>query len=84
MAELVGLTRAIDLALTPRSNSDCDMSALVAANVDAVATGWSSLLPTSKKKLQRSDGSFDEVLFKANALLLAYVLLIFMSLCTCY
>lgn len=79
LAEFVGLTRAIDLALAPRCNSDCDTSAFITANVDAVAAAWSSLLPASKKRLQRADGSFDEVLFKANALLLAYVILIFLS-----
>ena len=78
LAEFVGLTKAIDLALAPRCNSSFDTSALVAANVDAAATAWSSLLPASKKRLQRADGSFDEVLFKANALLLAYVILRFL------
>ncbi len=71
LAEFVGLTRAIDLAMAPYGNLSPDTSDLVTANVDAAATAWSSLLPASKKTVQRADGSCDAVLFKANALLLA-------------
>lgn len=69
--QLVGLTRALDVAMAPFSNSDSDTVASICANVDATFTAWSSLLPASKKVLQRRDGSFDEILFIANAVILA-------------
>src|SRR6187402_3729251 len=78
LAELIGLARAIELALGSRCTSDSDTRDLVTTSVDAATTAWSSLLPPSKKRLQRADGSIDEILFKANALLLAYVILIFL------
>ncbi|KAK9236431.1 hypothetical protein V1525DRAFT_217702 [Lipomyces kononenkoae] len=71
-AELVGLTRSLDLALAPRRNLDFDTTTAVCANVDAAVTSWTSLLPASKKEIVRLDGSFDEVLFKANAIIHTY------------
>ncbi|KAK9319415.1 hypothetical protein V1517DRAFT_332637 [Lipomyces orientalis] len=71
-AELVGLTRSLDLALAPRRNLDFDTTTAVCANVDASVTAWTSLLPASKKDIVRQDGSFDEVLFKANAIIHTY------------
>lgn len=38
-------------------------------NFDASITGWCSLLPQSKKKLFRSDGTLDEQLFRAEVLI---------------
>lgn len=38
-------------------------------NFDASITGWCSLLPQSKKKLFRSDGTLDEQLFRAEILI---------------
>ncbi|KAH8804596.1 putative C6 transcription factor [Xylogone sp. PMI_703] len=73
-AEFVGLTRALDVALAPCCNFELDTIADVSMNVDAAVTAWSSLLPTSKKSFQRRDGSFDELLFNANALILAYTI----------
>lgn len=73
-AEFVGLTRSLDLALATRRNLDFDTTTAVCANVDAAVTAWSSLLPASKKETVRHDGSFDEIIFKANAIIYTCVL----------
>lgn len=72
-AELVGLTKSFDVALAPLCTSDFDTKTAVSANIDAAVTAWSSLLPSSKKTLQRPDGSIDEILFKAHAIIFSYV-----------
>lgn len=72
-AELVGLARALDMALVPRTNADFS-TADVVANVDAAVTAWSNLLPVSKNRLQQADGSFDEAIFQAKAVVSTYVL----------
>jgi len=72
-AELVGLTRSLDLALRARKNMTIATAPAVCANTDASVTAWRSLLPPSKKDLVREDGSFDELLFKANMVINTYV-----------
>lgn len=75
-AELIGLTRSLDVALAARHNVDFDTTTAVCGNVDATVTAWSSLLPASKKGIMRLDGSFDELLFKANAIILTCAFLL--------
>ncbi|EAW14986.1 putative C6 transcription factor [Aspergillus clavatus NRRL 1] len=72
-AELVGLTRSLDLALAPRKDLDIKNVTAVSANVDATVASWTSLLPPSKKTVFRPDGTLDEVLFKANAILHTWI-----------
>jgi hypothetical protein len=72
-AELIGLTRAIGLALTPNRNSaDPAQNGSMAANVDTGIAAWYSLLPPSKRDLIQCDGSLDELMCKANFILHAY------------
>jgi hypothetical protein len=68
-AEMVGLTRSLDLALASRKDLDIKNINTVCANVDAIHVSWTSLLPPSKKTVFRSDGSLDEILFKAHAII---------------
>jgi hypothetical protein len=68
-AELVGLTRSLDLALAARQNMTSATAPAVCANTDASVTAWRSLLPHSKRDLVRGDGSVDELLFKANIII---------------
>ncbi|KAL3473872.1 hypothetical protein BJX99DRAFT_272046 [Aspergillus californicus] len=49
LAELVGLTRALDLALAARQDMDISNAPVISANADASVTAWRSLLPASKK-----------------------------------
>ncbi|KAL2811989.1 hypothetical protein BJX63DRAFT_432995 [Aspergillus granulosus] len=72
-AEFVGLTRSLDLALRARKNMTIATAPAVCANTDACVTAWRSLLPQSKRDLVRADGSFDELLFKANMIIYTYV-----------
>ncbi|CEL02047.1 hypothetical protein ASPCAL01622 [Aspergillus calidoustus] len=72
-AELVGLTRSLDLALAARQNMTSATAPAVCANTDASVTAWRSLLPHSKRDLVRGDGSVDELLFKANIIIHTYV-----------
>ncbi|KAL3488381.1 hypothetical protein BJX62DRAFT_212023 [Aspergillus germanicus] len=72
-AEFVGLTRSLDLALAARKNMTIATAPAVCANTDATVTAWRSLLPPSKRDLVRKDGTFDELLFKANIIIHTYV-----------
>lgn len=65
-AELIGLTRSLDLVLVSRRNLDIETTTVVAANVDASVMAWKSLLPDSKKGIVRSDGSIDELIFRSH------------------
>ncbi|KAE8355924.1 hypothetical protein BDV28DRAFT_155047 [Aspergillus coremiiformis] len=68
-AELVGLTRSLDLALASRQTLGVANAQATCANLDATVTAWRSMLPPSKKEIVRGDGSFDEILFKANMII---------------
>ncbi|RLL98732.1 hypothetical protein CFD26_106194 [Aspergillus turcosus] len=72
-AELVGLTRSLDLALASRQDLDIKNISTVCANVDTIHVSWTSLLPPSKKTVFRSDGSLDEILFKAHAIIHTWI-----------
>ncbi|KAF7586651.1 hypothetical protein BBP40_008520 [Aspergillus hancockii] len=72
-AELAGLTRSLDLALASRQILGSANAHAICANMDASVTAWRSLLPPSKKEIARGDGSFDEILFKANMVIHTYV-----------
>jgi hypothetical protein len=71
-AELAGLTRSLDLALVSRQGLGLANSHAMCANLDASVTAWRSLLSPSKKEIARVDGSFDEILFKANMVIHTY------------
>ncbi|KUM58026.1 hypothetical protein ACN42_g9151 [Penicillium freii] len=64
-AELIGLTRGIDQALSPGNNADYRIYTTLAASADTSVRAWCSLLSPEKRQLIRPDGSFDEVMFKA-------------------
>ncbi|KAL4912978.1 hypothetical protein BDW62DRAFT_215902 [Aspergillus aurantiobrunneus] len=72
-AELVGLTRGLDLALAARQGMTIANAPAICANADATVTAWRSLLHSSKKDLIRQDGAVDELLFKANIIIQTYV-----------
>ncbi|GFF43763.1 uncharacterized transcriptional regulatory protein C530.05 [Aspergillus udagawae] len=72
-AEMVGLTRSLDLALASRKDLDMKNINTVCANVDAIHVSWTSLLPPSKKTVFRPDGSLDEILFKAHAIIHTWI-----------
>lgn len=71
-AELVGLTRGLDLALAARQSMTIANAPAICANADATVTAWRSLLHPSKKDLVRADGTVDELLFKANMIIQTY------------
>ncbi|KAL6231577.1 hypothetical protein BDW75DRAFT_233483 [Aspergillus navahoensis] len=68
-AELIGLTRSLDLALAARQGMTIANAPGICANTDATVTAWRSLLHPSKKDLVRGDGTVDELLFKANIII---------------
>ncbi|KAH1563921.1 hypothetical protein KXW50_004334 [Aspergillus fumigatus] len=72
-AEMVGLTRSLDLALAARKDLDLKIITTVCANVDAIHVSWTSLLPASKRTVFRPDGSLDETLFKAHAIIHTWI-----------
>ncbi|KAF2110455.1 hypothetical protein BDV96DRAFT_202238 [Lophiotrema nucula] len=72
-AQLIGFTRGINKALVNARYGDIENAKLVCANADVMMTAWCSLLPKSKRTLLRGDGSLDELLFKANMLMLTYM-----------
>lgn len=66
---LIGLTRSLGAVFAQGRQADPKSAASVAANFDASALGWSSLLPQSQQKLLSPDGTLDELLFRAMMLL---------------
>ncbi|KAL2819561.1 hypothetical protein BDW59DRAFT_151348 [Aspergillus cavernicola] len=72
-AELVGLTKGLDLALSARKGMDVANAPAICANADATVTAWRSLLPPSKKDLLQRDGSVDELMFKSHMLIQTYI-----------
>ncbi|KAE8381638.1 hypothetical protein BDV26DRAFT_278635 [Aspergillus bertholletiae] len=71
-AELIGLTRGIDLALPSSAPSSIQQYISICTHSDTATTAWYSLLPQSKKTLIHSDGSLDEVMFKAHFVMHTY------------
>ncbi|KAI1838083.1 transcriptional regulator family: Fungal Specific TF [Penicillium roqueforti] len=64
-AELIGLTRGIDRALSPGNSAYDQIYTTMAASCDTSVRAWCSLLSPEKRELIHPDGSFDEVMFKA-------------------
>ncbi|KAJ6025958.1 hypothetical protein N7444_013637 [Penicillium canescens] len=64
-AELIGLTLAVDRALSPGSTTDPQLYIAMASASDTSIRAWYSLLSPSKREPIRPDGSIDEVMFKA-------------------
>ncbi|GFF45245.1 hypothetical protein IFM62136_00204 [Aspergillus lentulus] len=73
LAEMVGLTRSLDLALAARKDLDMKNITTVCANIDAIHVSWTSLLPASKRTVFRPNGSLDEILFKAHAIIHTWI-----------
>ncbi|KAL4779841.1 hypothetical protein BJX76DRAFT_351459 [Aspergillus varians] len=72
-AELVGLTRGLNLAFAARQGMTIANAPAICANTDATVTAWRSLLHPSKRDIVREDGTVDELLFKANIIIQTYV-----------
>lgn len=72
-AHLIGFTQGINRVLATRRTRDIENAKIVCTNADTAMTAWCSLLPVSKRRLLRDDGSVDELLFKANILMHVYV-----------
>ncbi|KAI9923889.1 hypothetical protein MW887_008194 [Aspergillus wentii] len=72
-AELIGLTRGIDMALSS-SSSNIQIYNSMCAKSDTSMAAWHSLLPSSKRSLIRPDGSLDEVMFKAQFIMHTYII----------
>jgi hypothetical protein len=68
-AQLIGFTQGINRALATRRIDDIENAKAIAVTADTAMTSWCSLLPASKRRLLREDGSVDELLFKANILM---------------
>ncbi|KAF2877233.1 hypothetical protein BDV95DRAFT_480991 [Massariosphaeria phaeospora] len=81
-AQLIGFTHGINRVLATRRLLDTENAKVVCANADTMMTAWCSLLPRSKKRLLRDDGSVDELLFKANILMHTYIVDLHRSLST--
>lgn len=64
-AELVGLTRALDLVLQRYVRIDENM-VTICSQVDISLSAWHSLLPRAKRSLLDDKGQLDVQLFKAN------------------
>jgi hypothetical protein len=65
-AQLIGFTQGINRALETRRADDIENAKVVAADADTAMAAWCALLPASKERLLRDDGSVHELLFKAN------------------
>jgi hypothetical protein len=72
-AHLIGFTQSINRVLATRRFKDIENAKNICTNADTAMTAWCSLLPVSKRRLLRDDGSVDELLFKANILMHVYV-----------
>lgn len=71
-AELIGLTRGIERALSPGNTADVQLYMSMCAKADTSAMAWYSLLPSSKRRLICVDDSLDEIMFKAQFILHTY------------
>jgi hypothetical protein len=72
-AQLIGFTKGINQALATRRLDDIESAKATAEKADTAMTAWCSLLPASKRRILREDGSVDELLFKANILMHTWV-----------
>jgi len=71
-AQLIGFSISVNRALATRRIDDIENAKATAENADTAMTAWCSLLPASKRRILRNDGSVDELLFKANILMHTY------------
>lgn len=67
-ANLIGLTRSLGAVFAPGRQADPKSASSIAADFDASALGWWSLLPQSQQQLLSPDGTLDELLFRAKML----------------
>ncbi|KAH7402871.1 hypothetical protein BKA66DRAFT_449670 [Pyrenochaeta sp. MPI-SDFR-AT-0127] len=72
-AQFVGFTHGVNRVLATRRIGDIENAKVIAENADTMMTAWCSLLPASKRRILRDDGSVDEHLFKANILMHTYI-----------
>ncbi|OAG10591.1 uncharacterized protein CC84DRAFT_1184574 [Paraphaeosphaeria sporulosa] len=68
-AHLIGFSQGLCRVLATRLYNDTESARTTCANADTMMTAWCSLLPASKRRLLRDDGSVDELLFKATILM---------------
>jgi hypothetical protein len=68
-AYLIGLLRSLDHSIYGVSRPLKANIKTLCTKTDESMAAWLLLLPKNKQKLFTEDGSFDEVLFKANSLL---------------
>ncbi|GKZ29749.1 hypothetical protein AbraIFM66950_006376 [Aspergillus brasiliensis] len=73
-AELIGLTRSIDKALASGWSKNAAQVRTMCENADISVAAWHALLPPCKRDPLRSDGTVDEIMFKANFILHAYAI----------
>ncbi|GCB18988.1 hypothetical protein AAWM_01873 [Aspergillus awamori] len=81
-AELIGLTRSIDKALASDWSKNAALVHTICENADISVAAWHSLLPPCKRDPLRSDGTVDEIMFKAKFILHAYAIEIHRPLST--
>jgi hypothetical protein len=65
-AQLIGLTQSVNRVWSTAQTGDVEEAKVTAEAADTAMTAWCSLLPPSKRRLLRDDGTVDELLFKAN------------------
>lgn len=73
-AQLVGLTRSLNVAVPERQTPTLDNTRIICADADACILAWCALLPPSKKRILKSDGTLDDHLFKANMLIHSHII----------
>ncbi|KAH7406266.1 C6 transcription factor [Phaeosphaeria sp. MPI-PUGE-AT-0046c] len=72
-AQLIGLSQSVNRVLSTPQAGDDENAKVTAEGIDTAMTAWCSLLPPSKRRLLRDDGTVDELLFKANILMQTYI-----------
>jgi hypothetical protein len=70
-AYLIGLIRTLDIIFIGIPPSTDENVKIIIGHADASIAAWLSLLPASKRRLIRDDGTIDELLFKANVIIQA-------------
>lgn len=81
-AQLVGLTQSINRVLAAPQTGEVESAKVTAEGADTAMTAWCSLLPPSKRRLLRDDGTVDELLFKANIIMQTYIVCVHRRLST--
>ncbi|KAL4879891.1 hypothetical protein BJY04DRAFT_219696 [Aspergillus karnatakaensis] len=72
-AELIGLSRSINLVLGGGIPSSSEGVTRVCGNADTSILAWLLLLPREKQSLVKRDGSVDQLLFRGYMLIYTYI-----------